>query len=162
VLIRGDGSKEAKNVILELKESLDSALGGARGRKFGCRAEEVTDAIRAFQEESDPFLGFAVDGSRSFQVRQLGPRDLRLDEKMISMVSDFRRIAASYGAHLADAHRRANPGVAARILREAVARHPEGFIRRTMSFALAYAQQAEEDWRVFVKNRARVARELTR
>ena len=162
VLLRGEGSREARNVILELKESLPSALDASRGRvPRGCRAEQVVDAARAFQGESDPFLGFAVDGASSFQVRQLSPRNLPVEKAPITKADDFREIAATNGAHLALAHRRANPGVAARLLREAVGKVPEAFIRRTMSFALAYAQQAEDDWRLFAASRRRVAAELT-
>ena len=116
--------------------------------------------MRAFQEQSDPFLGFAVDGASSFQVRQLGPRDARLDGDALAAGHLFRETASSYGAELAAAHRRANRGVVAPLLREATGGHPEAFLRRTLSFALAYAQQAEEDWRVFLKHRARVAADL--
>src|SRR5262249_50864539 len=115
-----------------------------------------------FQGKVDPFLGFAEDGPRSFQVRQLGPRDMRLDGQSLTKGHLFRETAASYGAHLAACHRRANPGLAARLLRDTVGDRPEGFVRRTMSVALAYAQQAEEDWRAFKKERRRATAELTR
>ncbi|HVE39308.1 MAG TPA: DUF2252 family protein [Planctomycetota bacterium] len=163
ILLRGEGSKEARNAILEFKEAKTSALDEARGRgrDGNGRAEFVIGAIRRFQKESDPFLGFAVDGSRSFQVRQLGPRDARLDGDAITEGHLFREISASFGVHLAAAQRRANPGLAA-LFRRIAGSRAEGFIRRTMSFALAYAQQAEEDWRAFVRNRSRVTRELLR
>jgi uncharacterized protein (DUF2252 family) len=162
ILLRGEGSPEAHNAILEFKEAKASALDEVRGRSLRGRnrAGAVVEAIRRFQPESDPFLGFAVDGSRSFQVRQLGPRDSRLDGDALTQGHLFRETAASYGAHLAAAHRRANPGLASSIFRRATAGRPEGFIRRTMSFALAYAEQAEEDWRAFVKNRALIRRTL--
>jgi uncharacterized protein (DUF2252 family) len=161
ILVRGEGSKEARNWILEFKEAKASALDEARGkgRDGSGRAEAVVDAIRRFQKESDPFLGFAVDGSRSFQVRQLGPRDARLDGDAITEGHLFREISASFGAHLAAAQQRANPGLAA-LFRRIAGKSAEGFIRRTMSFALAYSQQAEEDWRIFVQNRAVVRRQL--
>ena len=49
-----------------------------------------------------------------------------------------------------------------KILREAVGTRREAFIRRTMSFAMAYAEQVEDDWRAFLKDRRRVERDLVR
>jgi hypothetical protein len=47
-----------------------------------------------------------------------------------------------------------------RILREAVGSRRESFIRRTMSFAMAYAEQVEEDWRELLRKRKRVLADL--
>jgi uncharacterized protein (DUF2252 family) len=164
ILVRGEGTKEARNVILEFKEAKNSALDeirGTRSRSASGRADAVVAAIHSFQKESDLFLGSAVDGPRSFQVRQLGPRDSRLDGDALTQGHLFRETSATFGAHLAAAQHRANPD-ARSLLRLATGGRLEGFIRRTMSFALAYAQQAEEDWEAFVRNRARVTRELIR
>lgn len=166
VLVKGDAPDEDRHAILEFKESLPSPLDDARGRRPGRRAQlgradDVVSATRAFQEKSDPFLGSAVDGDRSFQVRQLGPRNLRLDGDALTAGHEFRETAACYGAHLAAAHRRANPGAAARLFKEAAQGRPESFLRRTMSFALAYAEQAEDDWRAFRSRRPELARTLT-
>lgn len=166
VLVRGDAPEEARNTLLEFKESLPSALDDARGIRSGRaallrRADDVAAATRRFQEKCDPFLGSAVDGDRSFQVRQLGPRNLRLDGDALAAGHEFRETAACYGAHLAAAHRRANPSDAARIFRAAVGSRTESFLRRTMSFALAYAEQTEDDWRAFRARRAELSSSLT-
>jgi len=165
ILVPGEGSKEARNVFLEYKESLPSALDEARGRGLDRksrrnRAAEVVKLTRAFQVKSDPFVGYAVDGDQSFQVRQLGPREFRLGGDALTGGHQFRETASSYGAYLAAAHRRANGSRAMDVLRKAVGRRREAFVRRTMSFALAYAEEVEDDWRAFVKDRRRVEHEL--
>lgn len=162
VLVAGDGPKEAREIILEYKESLPSALDEARSRGLDAasrreRAKAVARATRRFQGTSDAYLGYAVDGAQSFQVRQSGPREFRLDADALTG-RQFRETAASYGAHLAASHRRANGAGIFGLLRDAVGRRREAFIRRTMSFALAYAEQVEEDWHVFLKRKSDVMR----
>ncbi len=163
VLVRGEEPKEAREIILEYKESLPSAFDEARGRTPdpARRAEDVVAATRRFQEETDPYLGYAVDGRQSFQVRQVGPREFRLDGDALTGGRQFRETASSYGAYLAASQRRANGAGAMKVLREAVGTRRESFIRRTMSFAMAYAEQVEEDWRSFLKQRKRLLAELT-
>lgn len=166
VLVAGEEPKEAREIILEYKESLPSAFDEARGRGLDAksrvaRAASVADATRRFQEKSDVYLGYAVDGAQSFQVRQVGPREFRLDGDALTGSRQFRETASSYGAYLAASHRRANGPQVFRILREAVGRRREAFVRRTMSFAMAYAEQVDEDWRLFLKRRAEVVRALT-
>ncbi len=165
VLVRGEDAKAAKEVILEYKESLPSAFDEARGRAGDRaarkdRARQVVEAARCFQEKSGPFLGYAIDGDVSFQVRQVGPREFRLGPEALAGGHQYRETASSYGATLAAAHRRANGPRAMRVLRDAVGKRREAFIRRTMSFALAYAEQVEEDWRALRRERRRIEREL--
>jgi len=169
ILIRGEDAnavKAAKEVILEYKESLPSAFDEARGRAGDRasrkdRARQVVEAARRFQEKSGPFLGYAIDGDLSFQVRQVGPREFRLGPEALAGGHQYRETASSYGAYLAAAHRRANGPRAMRVLRDAVGKRREAFIRRTMSFALAYAEQVEEDWRALRRERRRIDRELS-
>ncbi len=83
VLVAGKGSADARNVLLEFKESLPSAYDTARGRETDAdalvkRAERVILVQKQSQGASDPHAGWAVDGGASFQVRQRGPHDDRL------------------------------------------------------------------------------------
>ncbi len=167
ILVRGEDAQEAKEVILEYKESLPSALDEARGCELDRksrrdRAADVIDATHRFQIKSDPFVGYALDGNQPFQVRQLGPREFRLGPEALAGGHQYRETASSYGAYLAAAHRRANGARALRVLQEAVGKRREAFIRRTMSFALAYAEQVEEDWGAFRAQRRRIESELVR
>lgn len=167
VLVRGEGPKEAREVILEYKESLPSAFDEARGRNLGAaarrnRARDVVAATRLFQKGTDPFLGYAADGAFSFQVRQVGPREFRLAGDALTGGHQFRETASAYGAYLAASHRRANGTRAFRVLREAVGTRREAFISRTMPFAMAYAEQVEDDWRAFLKNRKRLEQAIVR
>jgi hypothetical protein len=86
----------------------------------------------------------------------VGPREFRLDGDALTGGRQFRETASSYGAYLAASHRRANGARTLQVLRAAVGTRREAFLRRTMSFAMAYAEQVEEDWRAFLKARKRV------
>jgi uncharacterized protein (DUF2252 family) len=167
ILVKGEDSKQVKDYILEYKESLPSAYDEARGRKTDRksrrdRAAEVVKATHAFQRVPGPFVGYALDGDQSFQVRQLGPREFRLGPEALAGGHQYRETASAYGSYLAAAHRRANGPRVFRIIKEAVGKRREAFVRRTMSFALAYAEQVEEDWRALVRERRRAERELSR
>jgi hypothetical protein len=106
-------------------------------------------AIRRFQKESDPFLGFAWMGrapSRcaSWAARRPPGRGRHHGGALVP--GDFGLLRSPSGRRPAEGE----PGLAA-LFRRIAGSRAEGFIRRTMSFALAYAQQAEEDWRAFVR-----------
>jgi uncharacterized protein (DUF2252 family) len=84
LLIAGKGTAAARNVILEFKESLPSAYDtflkrdtGAQARRE--RAERVIAVQRRSQAAAGAFLGVALDGEVSFQVREIGPASQRLD-----------------------------------------------------------------------------------
>jgi uncharacterized protein (DUF2252 family) len=165
ILVKGEDAKQVKDVILEYKESLPSAYDEARGRNIDRksrrdRASEVVQATHTFQLKPGPFVGYALDGDQSFQVRQLGPREFRLGPEALAGGHQYRETASAYGSYLAAAHRRANGPRVMRILRDAVGKRREAFVRRTMSFALAYAEQVHEDWRALVRDQKRVERAL--
>jgi uncharacterized protein (DUF2252 family) len=129
VLIAGKGSKDARNVLLEFKEARPSAYDLQRQREttteaLAGRAERVITVQRQSQAASSPYLGFAVDGEASFQVREVGPADARLDVKALK---NSRQLA-----ELEDAG---------------------SFCQRVLAFALAYADLTNRDWARFVGQR---------
>lgn len=86
VLIAGKGSADARNVILELKESRPSAYDLYRNRDtdeaaLATRAQKVVQVQQESQAAASEFLGYAVDGGLSFQAREIGPPDARVDSK---------------------------------------------------------------------------------
>lgn len=155
VLVAGDGSRDAKNVVLEFKEALPSSLkpSGTAGRAAG-----IVDAQRAMQGSSDRFLGTAVDGAQSFVVHEIGPRNDRLKREDLRDLKDLIELAALQGRLLAKGHLRSAPD------RSALARGLQGrtvsIAQKIVGLALAGAAQVEEDHRLFVKRRMEVRRAL--
>jgi uncharacterized protein (DUF2252 family) len=170
VLVAGDGSAAAKNVILEIKESLPSAYDEARGREGGSqamlhRAEEVIGVERAMQTASNRHLGYAVDGDESFQVREIGPRDRRLEWQQPPGISEFGDVARLYASLLAKCHAKAGEAggkadSAAAVIADALDDRVEVFVKRLTAFALAYSELVEDDHRRFLAHRTEVEKAL--
>ena len=56
------------------------------------------------QAASNPYLGIAVDGEGSFQVRELGPHDARLEWDLVKKEHEFGDVAELHARILANAH----------------------------------------------------------
>src|SRR5262249_37891324 len=163
VLVMGKGSREARNRLLEFKESRPSAYDLHRGRdndaaSLLARAERVIAAQPASQVSSNPHLGFASDGGMSFQVRELGPRETRLDFKALPSAEAMREVARVQADVLARVHARAAARVVGVANPLAELGDAEAFCERTLAFALAYADLARQDWGRFVGRRAELDR----
>jgi uncharacterized protein (DUF2252 family) len=159
VLVAGKGSKDARNVLLEFKEARPSAYDLYRDRANDARslvgrAERVITVQRLSQAASNPRLGWAVDGSQSFQVRELGPHDARLEARSLKSPADLRDVAKVQAAILARIHARAAARVVGVANPLAELQDVDGFCQRLLAFALAYADLARRDWQRFVGRRA--------
>jgi uncharacterized protein (DUF2252 family) len=159
VLVAGKGSRDARNVLLEFKESLPSAYDRCRQREGDAkalveRAERVITVQRQSQTASNPRLGWAVDGGQSFQVREIGPHDSRVDAKTLKNPAELRDVARVQAAILARIHARAASRVVGVANAQAELKDVESFCQRVLAFALAYADQARRDWQRFVGQRA--------
>jgi uncharacterized protein (DUF2252 family) len=170
VLLQGGGSDGAKSVMLEIKEALPSAYDEERGREIGSeaaaqRAEHVIEMERRMQTASNRHLGYAVDGTASFQVREIGPRDRRLEWQESPGAAEYRDVAELYARLLAKCHAKA-PGStgknesAAAVIAEALHDRLEVFVKRITAFALAYSELVEDDHRCFVARRDQVLKAL--
>ncbi len=159
ILIAGKGSKDARNVLLEFKEARPSAYDLYRQRQNDAkalleRAERVAAVQRASQAVSSQRLGFAIDGGLSFQVRELGPRDSRLEVKALKSAADLSCVARVQAAILARIHARSAARVVGVANPLAELNEVEPFCQGTLAFALAYADLAHRDWQRFVGHRA--------
>ncbi len=169
VLLEGEGSKDAKNHLLELKEALPSAYDEYRGREetpaaYRERAGKVVQVEQGMQSASNRHLGDAIDGNMSFQVRGIGPHEHRLAWSDLTDRDDFRQLAAIYAKLLAKSHARvdspAGSGPSGQYTAAALAGREDAFVKRVTAFALAYAQLVEDDQRAFVARHAEVEHEL--
>lgn len=155
LLISGKGSAEGRNVLLEFKEARPSAYDLYRGRAadpaaLAARAERVVSVERLSQAASSAHLGFAVDGGASFQAREIGPGDARVEIKSletVALMSGFVRVQAQILArtHACAAMRAVGPANPLAELADA-----DAFCQRVLCFALGYADVVRRDWSRFV------------
>jgi uncharacterized protein (DUF2252 family) len=161
VLIAGKGTAEARNVILEFKESLPSAYDLYRKRDTDAaalrgRAERVISVQRQSQVSSSGFLGVALDGDVSFQVREIGPSAGRLDFKKLQGAAEVAAVAAIQARILARIHARSVAGAVGPTNPLAELEDADVFGQRLLAFALAYADLVVRDHQAFVGKRAEI------
>jgi uncharacterized protein (DUF2252 family) len=157
-LVAGKGKKEARNVLLELKEARPSAYDLYRNREtspdaFKERAKKVIAVQKESQAASSPYLGFAVDDAMSFQVRELGPNDARLDFKELKGRPNLELAARAQAGILARTHARAAGRAVGPVNPLAELNDADVFEQRVLAFALFYADQVRRDWGRFVGQR---------
>jgi uncharacterized protein (DUF2252 family) len=161
VLVAGKGNAEAKNLLLEFKEARPSAYDLYRRRDTDAaallaRAARVIEVQRLSQAATNRHLGHATDGPLSFQVRELGPQDARLDPGVWKTAAVAEGVAKVQANILARIHARAAAravGVANPLAELAEA---EAFCQRVLSFTLGYADVARRDWQLFAGARAQL------
>jgi uncharacterized protein (DUF2252 family) len=158
VLIKGKGSAEGRNVLLEFKEARPSAYDLCRQRDADAaalvaRAERVVTVQRETQAATSPHLGFAIDGPMSFQVREVGPQDARVDAKTLSSPALFECVARVQATVLARCHARAAMRAVGAANPLAELNDADVFSQRVLAFALAYADIVQRDWMRFVGSR---------
>jgi uncharacterized protein (DUF2252 family) len=161
VLVAGKGTREARNVLLEFKEARPSAYDLYRQRETDAaavrnRAEHVIAAQRQAQTASNSRLGFAVDGDMSFQVRELGPNDTRLNVKDLQNAEEMRQLARIQAEILARTHARAAARAVGLPHPLAGLEDADTFCQRVLSFVLAYADLTQHDWMAFVRHREEI------
>jgi hypothetical protein len=161
VLLAGKGAAEARNVILEFKESLPSAYDVCRRRETGPealkgRAERVIAVERRSQAASSAFLGVAADGDLSFQAREIDPHADRIDFKKLRGAAGVTEVAVVQARILARIHARAVAGAVGPTNPLAELEDADVFCQRLLAFALAYADLAVRDYHQFVGRRAEI------
>jgi uncharacterized protein (DUF2252 family) len=161
VLVAGKGSAEARNVLLEFKEARPSAYDLYRNRDtepeaLVTRAERVVTVQRQSQTASSAFLGHAVDGPLSFQVRELGPADARVDARALKAPELLEGVARVQAGILARVHARAAMRAIGAANPLAELADPDAFCQRVLAFALGYADLVRRDWARFVGARAEI------
>jgi uncharacterized protein (DUF2252 family) len=159
LLLRGKGSADGRNVLLEFKEAQPSGYDVARGRTVETlkRAEVVVDTQRRLEASASPYLGYALDGDLSFQARELGPADARVDLATVKVPPLLQQLARVQAQILARAHVRAAVeavGPSFRATTQSMLEDPDRFGQRILAFALTYADQVLTDYTRFLGARA--------
>jgi len=134
-------------LLLQIKEAQQSALAPYAGAsQYANHGQRVVVGQRMLQAATDIFLGWTekpVDG-RYFYVRQL--KDSRLADVGARLEAALPFYAGLCGRTVARAHARAGDAVAL----AAYVGDGNDFDKAIAAFALAYADQTEDDWHAFV------------
>ena len=133
-------------LFLQLKEEPSSAYAAWLPENASSRTHNghrVADGQRAMQLTSDPFLGYTSIDGRDYLVRQLNDHKASLDLDKLSPASRCA-YADLCGELLARGHARAgDPLTIAAYLGTS-----NRFDKAILSFAHAYADQTEQDWKM--------------
>jgi uncharacterized protein (DUF2252 family) len=142
--------RAGKGLLLEFKESLPSAYDVCRGKDgdLADRASRVAAVMRRAQVVPVKYLGWALDGGQSFQVRQLSAHNRRVETIGIKPGS-LESVARLQGAILARVHARLATGDVGPMEPVPELADAPLFIQRVLAFALACADQACRDWAAF-------------
>jgi uncharacterized protein (DUF2252 family) len=159
VLISGKGSDDARNVLLEFKEARPSAYDLCRNRDADAaalqgRAARVIAVQLLSQAASNGHLGFAVDGGASFQAREIGPADARVDSRGLRTSEQLAGVVRVQAQILARIHGRAALRAVGPANPLAELADADVFCQRVLCFALGYADVVRRDWARFVGARA--------
>jgi uncharacterized protein (DUF2252 family) len=149
VLMEGNGAKDP--LFLQIKEEVASGYApyvAAKGR--GGKMHEgrrVVDGERAMQVQSDPFLGWTTMEGRDYLVRQLNDHKASINLESLK-AAGLMEYAAVCGEILARGHARAGDSamIAGYLGRSA------RFDDAVGTFAEAYANQTELDWKQLVQS----------
>jgi uncharacterized protein (DUF2252 family) len=161
VLVAGKGSEAARNVLLEFKEARPSAYDLYRGRDtdptaLRARAARVIEVQRLSQAAVNRHLGYAEDAELSFQARELGPQDQRIEATAWRTPELAECVAAMQAQILARIHARAAARAVGPANPLAELADAEAFCQRVLAFALGYADVVRRDWQRFVGARAQL------
>ncbi len=157
VLVAGKGDAEKHNVLLEFKEARPSSYDIYRNRETTPaalleRAEKVLACERASQAASSAYLGHALDGGLSFQVREISPHADRVDCVSLKP-AQFIDVMKLQAAILARTHVRASTRYQGPSNPLPELAEVDRFRQRVLAFALAYADVVFRDWTHFVAAR---------
>jgi len=147
IYLEGNGPEDP--IFLQIKEEAPSAYAdylpeGASSRPH--QGHRVVDGARAMQLQSDPFLGYTTIEGRDFLVRQLNDHKASLDLQSGSKElrsTGLIAYADLCGGLLARGHARSGDPVGL----SAYIGKSERFDSAIASFATAYADQTERDWK---------------
>ena len=139
-------------LFLQIKEEPASAYAAylPEGSGHSHQGHRVMDGQRAMQLTSDPFLGYTTIEGRDYLVRQLNDHKASLDLKALTAGS-LLGYADVCGELFARGHARAGDPVTI----AAYLGTSDRFDRAILSFARAYADKTEYDWRLLKKSMKR-------
>jgi uncharacterized protein (DUF2252 family) len=166
VLIEGGAEKEGvDDTVLEVKEvripvpAYFLPYSESFWSHFGHQGKRVAVTQQAMHHRADPYLGFLNMDGRQFYVRERSPYKKRLKIEDIDTIDDMNRILVLMARLTAKLHARADVDVDMGILpyhsekeiAKAMGPDPDAIARHVAEWAVAYADQVEIDYGLFVE-----------
>ena len=157
VYMEGNGSRDP--LFLQIKEEVASAwtpymdrvtdrvTGTADRRHKQNQGKRVVDGERAMQVQSDPFLGWTTMQGRDYLVRQLNDHKATVSLDTLK-AGELMEYATVCGEMLARGHARSGDSS---VIAGYVGTSTR-FDEAVKSFATAYADQTEKDWKELVQS----------
>jgi uncharacterized protein (DUF2252 family) len=164
ILIEGGKYREGlDDLVLEAKEvrvpvpAYFMPYHEAFWDNFHHQGKRVVFTQRAMHHEADPFLGYLELDGRYFFVRERSPYKKKLKTDSISEFGDLKETVGIMGCITAKLHARADADVEQGILsyhseteiEDAMGEDCGDFSRTLSNWALSYAGQVEDDFRLF-------------
>ena len=161
VLISGKGTADGRNVLIEFKEARPSAYDTCRNRDttpeaLVNRAERVISVQQLSQAAFSHHLGYAIDGAQSFQAREIGPGDARVDCRNLKSADLLQSVGRAQAAILARIHGRSARRAVGPTNPLAEFEDAAAFAQRVLAFALEYADLVRRDYVRFIGMRAEI------
>jgi uncharacterized protein (DUF2252 family) len=149
-LVYFEGNGAGDPLFLQIKEEPDSAYApyfhSPHIAKHG--GQRAAEGQRAMQFLSDPFLGWTSIDGRNYLVRQLNDHKAAISLDALKGVG-LNEYAQLCGELLARGHARSGD---AQVLSGYLGNSPR-FDEAVATFAAAYADQTEKDWKLLVRSR---------
>lgn len=162
LLGKGKGRESLETLrLMEWKDSLDSALVASKPTQSKNRARDVLKATLAFQVLPKRYLGYTQFDKRPMQGRELGANDTRFKASEFTDIARFHHAARIFGEVTARCHLISTLGKSGpRGITQELAGGKDGrWIRRMVAFAVAYADQALDDYGEFCDQKAAIAKQ---
>ncbi|MBH1957280.1 MAG: DUF2252 domain-containing protein [Burkholderiales bacterium] len=167
ILVEGASSSNSDDVILEMKESVASAVNlssqntmpaSVYNSHFGYR---VVRSLKAQTSYADPLAGYTSMSGKAFFIREKSAFAQDFDYTLLTSYGKWSTAVSYFGKALAKNHALSDKDYDPNLIgssvdkavSDAVTGYTSAFKDEVMNFARDYAAQVELDWQEFVKAR---------
>lgn len=171
LLIEGLSKDSKDDIILEMKQETMSAVTIAAPDALplaayaGHQGKRVAETMRALLNSTDHLVGYTTVNEMPFFIRERSPYQEDSDYTVFSKVAEFKEAIQYMGQVIAKNHANSDKDYDANIIPysidkeivDAIGDDVQGFQKETLQFALAYAQQVQQDYQDFVAAKKRGA-----
>ncbi|NHN31699.1 DUF2252 domain-containing protein [Paenibacillus agricola] len=165
VLIEGKSNQELDDIVVELKEvrgpvpAYFMPYNERFWQQCAHQGQRVTLTQKAMHHEADPLLGYLTMADRHYYVRERSPFKKKLKVDNIADRGDWLNVLQGMGQITAKIHARADVDMQLGMvshhsedeIKLAMGEDTEAFKDYIANWALAYVEQVEEDYELFME-----------
>lgn len=165
ILVEGASSSNSDDVILEMKESVASAVDLSNQNAMPASAYNshhgyrIVRSLKAQTSNADPLAGYTSMSGKAFFLREKSPFAEDFDYTLLTSYGKWSTAVDYFGKALAKNHALADKDYDATLIgssvdkavSDAIGSYTSAFKDEVMNFAKDYATQVELDWQEFVK-----------